>query len=138
MRALSARACVCVCVCVCVWVGGWVCGCTELQLEPHQQLKAVMTAWPTLLRQFLSPEEAARTSTHFECAFRRRAFLSVAAERRMRDDTGVRLLSEEAMHRVQSGVYPCTEDDIAFLGSLRCQLAFGDYNPEVRGQPTSA
>ena len=107
----------------------------ELQLESHQQIKSIIELWPSLLRRFLFPDEAGRASTHFEIAFRRRAFLSVAAERRIRDEVAIKLLSEEAMQRVQDGRYPCVEDDIAFLASLRCQLAFGDYNPEVRMVP---
>lgn len=106
-------------------------GAAELQLEPHQQLKTVIQAWPSLLQKYLLPEEAARTSLNFEMAMRRRAFLSVAAERRIRDEVAIKLLCDEAMQRVQESKYPCTEDDLAFLASLRCQLAFGDYNPEV-------
>jgi len=109
-------------------------GAAELQLEPHQQLKTVIQAWPSLLQKYLLPEEAARTSLNFEMAMRRRAFLSVAAERRIRDEVAIKLLCDEAMQRVQESKYPCTEDDLAFLASLRCQLAFGDYNPEVHRQ----
>ena len=105
---------------------------TELQLEPHQQIKGIIEAWPSLLARFLFAEDAARSSSNFDIAFRRRAFLSVAAERRIRDEVAIKLLCEEAMQRVQVGQYPCNDDDVAFLASLRCQLAFGDYNPEVR------
>ena len=134
----------------------------ELQLEPFKQLGNMVDEWPKHEKAFTEqqqqPQQQQQQQQHdapgggssggggggggaggggngYKLYYRRWAFLSRTAERRIKDPQAISLLFEQASKMVMEEIYPSPQEheDLITLAGIKCQLMFGDYKEEVHG-----
>ena len=72
----------------------------ELQLDPFKQLGTMADEWPKLEKMFTDHE----SGNGYQLCYRRWAFLSKSAERRIKDPLAITLLFEQAQKQVMEEV----------------------------------
>jgi len=100
----------------------------NLELKNDDIITEIIDNWGTLETQYIKKEQHP-----CRIMFRPVASLSLAAERKIKDNMSIHTFYSQAITNFDKGYYNMEYEEVVSLVGLRCQVHFGDYNQEEHG-----